>query len=566
MENKNNETNEIIETSVDTEIKVKVKKEKKNPFKALIAKIKTLRGKKIRNQQLWKRGGYSLAITALVLAALILFNWMVSALADRFNLEFDMSAQKTNSISEENIEYLKNLEYEVSVTICGSEDEYPDYMSYYSQNYYNATGSSEYFSQTIKLIEKYSDYNENIKIRYVDPQSTEFTAISQAYSSYGLMYGDIIVTCTRTDVANSNERVRVVTFEDIYTLTDESGYASYGYDTYTISGNNIETALTSAISYVVSADSKKVAFITGHSAEDYTSAMRELLGANNYEITNISDAIITEVSSEYDAVIIMAPSIDFMGTELDAISEFLDNDGKLGKGLMFFADATCPALPNLYDFLEQWGISVGEGMLHETESNNHITDDPTTMGIYAAEEPDEEISGLLSNFNYCISGYNVPMTTCDVSEALIKSFPILQTLDSVVVAPVGADKSWSDYSEDDMALYDGIIQSRKSTYDSDNNEIISYVMAFGSVEYVESQWYSYSNLSNQDITLAVADRACQVEDSGMKFTSKTITSESFYDEVTEDATTIIKIIFVFIIPIAMVVLGIYIYIRRKNAR
>ncbi len=557
MENKNNETKEIIETSVDTEIKVEKKKEKKNPFKAIIEKIKTLRGKKIRNQQLWKRGGYSLAITAFVLAALILFNWMVSALADRFNLEFDMSAQKTNSISEENIEYLKNLEYEVNVTVCSNEENYVAYMNEYYGGY--ATGGSQYFAQTTKLIQKYADYSDNIKIRYVDTQSTEFTAISQAYSSYGIDYGDLIVTCTRTDIPNSKERVRVVKFEDVYTLTE-------GYNQYTVSGNNLETALTSAISYVITADSKKVAFITGHSAENYTGAMTELLMANNYEITNISDAIITNISNEFDAVIIMAPSIDFMGSELDAISEFLDNDGKLGKGLMFFADATCPSLPNLYDFLKQWGISVGEGMLYQTQSNNHIPNDPTAMYIFAANEPDDEISGLLSNYNRCVSGFNVPMTTCEASEALIKSFPILQTTNGVVVAPAGADATWSDYSEDDMAQYDGIIQSSKSTYDSDNNKIVSYVVAFGSVEYVESQWYSYRNLSNQDITLAVADRACHVEDSGMKFTSKTITSESFYDEVTEDATTIIRIIFVFLIPIAMVAIGIYIYIRRKNAR
>ncbi|MEE0808201.1 MAG: hypothetical protein U0L84_02440, partial [Acutalibacteraceae bacterium] len=90
------ENKEIIveqeETSVET------KKEKKNMFKDLFAKIKGLKSKKLRNQFLLKRGGYSLGIVALVLAAIVLFNWLVSALSARFHMEFDMSSQKLNSM------------------------------------------------------------------------------------------------------------------------------------------------------------------------------------------------------------------------------------------------------------------------------------------------------------------------------------------------------------------------------------------------------------------------------------------------------------------------------------
>ena len=62
----------IEETSNDTK--------KKNIFAGLINKIKSLKGNKLRNQFLLKRGGYSLGIVALVLAAIIMFNWLVSAL------------------------------------------------------------------------------------------------------------------------------------------------------------------------------------------------------------------------------------------------------------------------------------------------------------------------------------------------------------------------------------------------------------------------------------------------------------------------------------------------------
>ncbi|MBQ8267375.1 MAG: hypothetical protein IJZ21_03210, partial [Clostridia bacterium] len=81
---------------------------------------------------------------------------------------------------------------------------------------------------------------------------------------------------------------------------------------------------------------------------------------------------------------------------------------------------------------------------------------------------------------------------------------------------------WADYDEGDMKQYDTVIQSVESDRDSDNNLITSYVMAFSSVEYVQSTWASYSDLCNQDIVMATTDRATHVGDTSITFTSKVI--------------------------------------------
>ena len=115
---------------------------KTNNFKNILSSIgsffKKFKSGKIKNEALLRRGGYSVIITALVLAGLIVVNVLTASLADRFNLEFDMTADKKNSISEENVEYIKNLDADVNITICGNEDEYAEYMTYYAQNYYGA--------------------------------------------------------------------------------------------------------------------------------------------------------------------------------------------------------------------------------------------------------------------------------------------------------------------------------------------------------------------------------------------------------------------------------------------
>ena len=536
--------NEAGETSAKTEKKVKKEKVKKP--------------KKLKNQALWRKGSFSVAITAAVLAGIIIINVLVSALSNRFVLEFDMTAEKSNSISEENIDYLKELDTEVDIIVCATAEDYVGgYMKYYAQNYSVTDDATDYYRQTIKLLDKYPAYNNKINLRYVDTQKSEFTEISSKYSNESLSYGDIIVACTK----NGTERYKIIGFTDIYKLDEDSTYASYGYTTNTVSGNNIETAVTSAIAYVTSNKTKKAALVTGHSKDDYTETYQTLLKDNNYEVTEISDSIIGSISNEYDAVIIAAPTTDFISSELDAISSFLENDGKLGKGLIFFADATAPYLTNLYDFLEQWGIAIEEGILFETNSQNYMPDDPMTLGSYPTSSDNDITSGM----NLCITGYNVPITAAFDTEGLITVTSLMSTPESVVAAPVGTSAGWTGADDYTKQSYSTAIQAEMLDYDDDNNEISSYVFAFSSVEFIQSAYNEQSSVSNKNITLAAAERAVGAEDTGVSFISKTITNESYSDSVTDSSAGIIRILFMFILPIASIVIGIYIFIRRKNA-
>ena len=102
-------------------------------------------------------------------------------------------------------------------------------------------------------------------------------------------------------------------------------------------------------------------------------------------------------------------------------------------------------------------------------------------------------------------------------------------------------------------------------YDDDNNEIASYVFAFDSYEFISSVYNEQSSVSNKNLTLACAERAVGAENTGISFVSKTITNESYSDSVSQSSANVIRIIFMFILPIASIAAGIYIFIRRKNA-
>ena len=460
-------------------------------------------------------------------------------------------------MSEENIEFIKELDKEVKVTVCAKAEDYVgEYMTYYAQAYGVAENYSNYYKQTINLIEKYNDYNKKIKIDYIDTQSTEFTQITSKYANETINYGDIIVTCN----ADGNERHKIIGYKDIYVLKEDESYASYGYSMSTVEANNIETALTSAISYVTSSKTKKAAFITGHSNNDYSEDYRKLLETNNYEVEVISDAMVNEISNEYDALFIVAPTTDFIDTELEAIAKFLDNDGKYEKGLVFFADATAPYLPNLYSYLEQWGISVGEGILFETDSNNFIPDEPTTLGSYSAS--DDAINDGIST---CITGYNVPITALFEEEETYKVTSLVATPETTVNAPVGTPNNWTGAGDYKGQSYSTVIQCERMTYDSDNREINNFVFAFSSTEFIYSDYAEMAQISNKNIAFAAAERAVGAEDSGISFVSKTIENQSFSDAVTQSSSNIINIIFMILLPVCLIATSIYVYIRRKNS-
>ena len=552
-ENKNlNIETEVDETEIDITDKKALKKQKKEKTQKAPKKPKL-----IKNQALLKRGGYAVGITAAVLAGLIVFNVLIAVLAERVNLEFDMSLTEQNSMSEENIEFVKGLDKEVTVTMCAKADDYVgEYMNYYAQQYGVSESYTDYYKQTINLIEKYNDYNKKIKVDYVDTQSTEFTQISTKYAKEKINYGDIIVTCND----GGNERYKIIGYQDIYVLSEDDTYAAYGYSMTTVTGNNIETALTSAIAYVTSNKSKKAAFITGHSKNDYTESYIELLETNNYEIDVISDTIVNKISDEYDALFIVAPTTDFIDTELDAIAKFLDNDGKYEKGLVFFADAGAPYLPNLYEYLEEWGISVGEGILFETNSNNHMPDEPTTLGSYVSNE--DKINNGISA---CITGYNVPIKALFEEEGIYKVTSLISTPESVVAAPVGTPNNWNGAGDYQKASYATVMQSERMTYDNDNDEINNYVLVFSSIEFIYSQYAEMAQISNKNIAFAAAERAVGAEDTGISFVSKTIENENFSDAVTESSSNLINIIFMIVLPLGLLATSIYVYIRRKNS-
>ncbi len=562
MENKNKE---IIKTSDEVNTQAGFSwNTVKNFFKS----------DKIKNQALLKRGGYSVILTIVVLVGLIVLNGIMGSLIKKYNLTVDMTTDQKNSISKDNIDYIKKLDADVEIIVCASsadsyKGEIADFLYYYGLVTFESSVDTqlEYFDQTVRLLEKYTAYNDRITVKYHDIQSSEFIAIQNQYTNEYFYPGDIVVMSK----SSGNERMKHLTYSDIYSLyTDESSAYLYGYTLTTIQGNNVESTVTSAIDYVTNAEIKKVAFLSGHNKGGSLDAFKELYAINNYEITEIEDMVIGEISSDFDAVLIAAPTRDFTGEELDAIAAFLENNGRLGKGLLYFADAASPAVPNLNAFLKQWGILIEEGTLKETNSKYHIPSNPGAIYCGPMSIEGDNLTDPIKYF--MITDYNVPMSVYKESIGEIVVNEIASTNNSVVVAPLGASSTWSDYTDEDKRSYSTVIQAKLTRYDNEiedinKRELSSYVYAFSSVEFVQSVYATDSNYSdfyNQEMALVCTGRATH-KNTDHIFKSKVITAENFYAKINEDDVKNIGYVYIAALPVIVIVAGIVVFIIRRKS-
>ena len=74
-----------------------------------------------------------------------------------------------------------------------------------------------------------------------------------------------------------------------------------------------------------------------------------------------------------------------------------------------------------------------------------------------------------------------------------------------------------------------------------------------------------AQISNKNVAFAAAERAVGAEDTGVSFVSKTIENENFSNSVTQSSVNVINIIFMILLPLALLATSIYVYIRRKNS-
>lgn len=542
----NLEDKELEKDLTETEVKSDNDKAENTDNKEKKSEKKDKKVKAKRNHKKLKHGTMATVLTVVFIAVLVLVNIVATSVFERFPLTIDMTSDDSYTISDETVDYIKNVDKKIKITVLAEESEF--------------TSTSKYIRQANEILKNIAKNNKNITVEYVDLMSNP--EVKSEYEESLAEY-DIIV-----ETGNNHERTTVVHPQDLVNFSSdfensfqqnmgatlETFIEYYGgmtaiqsYSTG-IESNCAEQAFTSAVLRVTDADPKTVTFLTGRKEIASLSYFQKLLTANGYTVNSI-DITTQDIPQEANLIVMGAPSVDYTADEVEKVSKFLDNDGKLKKNLLYIESVQQPNTPNIDELLEEYGIKFRDEFVYDSNGSN------ASNGYVFMERANDKFMD-------------------DLKDDSLKLFT------SIYTKPITIK-----YSEKSMKTCEAYVQTSDTGYTMDKNQKeltkgVTVTAAVGSKAVFVDDGADYSNLIALGSEFFLDDTVLQMSQylnrqwilslvNGVTGKSADITIEpktvegGLFD-LTNTQIRVLEWVFIVIIPVIILAIGIIVWIKRKN--
>lgn len=509
----------------------------------------------------FKRGAYATAITCVFVAVVIVFNIVATVLAERFPLSLDLTASGDFTISDKNADYIKGIsrdDLNIDIIVCADEETYK--LGSANTSYYDVSGG-KFFEQNIYLLKEYTRLNKAISLDFIDPSDPAFSVYTAAHPDEEFTDGDILIEASFTMGGKTVERSRHLAAEDIFELGyDENDSISqyyYQYGQQSLVANNIETAVTSALASLTSDKVYQVAVLT-HNGGTSVGSLETLMKQNNYEFTEVNNLNEDDIPEDADIVIISCPVYDYTEAELDIVDKFLDNDGKYGKTVFYVADARQPDLPNLNEFLSEWGFSVMSGnYVFETDAGNRAN-----YLIKLTESNNDYTGELADNDSVFYSMQDAAIQLKDPNGTR-ENTTLVSFSETSIALPTDAESVDEKVAEGPFVGL-GLCKITPAVIEDITSVNRSYVVVCSSMNFINMGDVS-AKVGNLYAIMNTFDTIVGKAKTGISFDSRKFSSDTFETPPSDASVTLMTIVFVGIIPISLLVCGIVIGIRRRRS-
>ena len=533
---KKNSTEASVEADNTEALESKVKESEKKDKKIKVKK----------NHKKLKHGTMATVLTVVFVAVLVLVNVVATSVFERFPLTIDMTSDDSYTISDETADYIKNVEKKIKITVLSEESEF--------------TSASKFIRQANEILQNIAKSNKNITVEYIDLMSNPElkSEYEESLSEY-----DIIVEAgdnhERTTVVHPQDLVKFssdfeTSFQQNMGATLETFIEYYGGMTAIksyatgIESNCAEQAFVSAILKVTDADPKTVTFLTGRNEIAALSYFQTLLKANGY-IVNSVDITTQEIPKETNLVVMGAPSVDYTAKEVEKVSAFLDNGGKLKKNLLYIESVQQGDTPNIDELLEEYGIKFRNEFVYDSNGSN------ASNGYVFVERANDKFMEDIKDDSLRLftSIYTKPITiefnekSMKTCEAYVQTSDTGYTMDSkqkeltsgvTVTAAVGSKAVFID-----------------------NGAEYSNLIALGSEYFLDDTVIQMSQYLNRQWILSLVNGVTG-KSSDITIEPKTVEGRLF--DLTNTQIRVLEWTFIVIIPIIVLAIGITVWIKRKN--
>ncbi len=332
------------------------------------------------SKKAFRHGSVTVALTVLIVAAIILLNASVTTLAMRFGWFINMNPDMAFPVTEACFDFLDehvipDAEEDIRLIFCSPEDE--------------VRGESTFATVLASAEELAAAYPDTVKLEYLNVW--ENPSIARGYG----------VTSSESVVVVSGDAHRVCTLRDFFLFSASDSSTPVAY--------NGEKRFAVAMKAVVTPDAP-IAYFTlnhGESMSDY--ALIHAVTDAGYVFTYL-DALSFDIPEDCALLVTYNPARDFTDVDgVSGISEIDKLDAYLRRGgkLMTFISADTFAAggyKNLEAYLAGWGVTFDHRLGREgieecyaIRDNAHAltTDGYTIVGqIPASTRGDEIMAGI----------------------------------------------------------------------------------------------------------------------------------------------------------------------------
>lgn len=274
-------------------------------------------------------GIYSVGLTAVVVAIVVVLNLIVGQLPEKYR-NIDVSNTKIYEISDVSRDFLKELDAEVKFTVLAVKEEADERI------------------QT--FLSKYASLSKQISVEWVDP-----VLHPSALTDYNAAENSIVVSCEKTG------KTTTVPFDSIVVVD----YASYYYTgSASESEFDAEGQLTSAVNYVTGDAGKQIYRTAGHGEAMLPASVTELMDKNNYTVSEWNLMMNLDIPEDCDLLLMYAPANDLTEEEKDALLSYLAGGGKM---MLLLGDADPAGMPNLTALMKEYGMEPAQGYIADAQ-------------------------------------------------------------------------------------------------------------------------------------------------------------------------------------------------------
>ena len=206
-------------------------------------------------------GAYSVGLTVLVLAVVIVFNLIIGQIPESFR-NLDVSSTKIYDISDTTKELLDGLDKKVDMTVLAVKDDTDERIT--------------------TFLSRYASLSDEINVEWIDP-----VLHPSALTDYDTTENTIVVSCEDTG------KTTTVSFNDILVM-DQYSYYYYGATSYTEFDG--EGQLTGAVNYVTNETDHTIYQTTGHGEATLSTTITDLMEKNSYTLSEVNLLMTTSLA------------------------------------------------------------------------------------------------------------------------------------------------------------------------------------------------------------------------------------------------------------------------------